>query len=109
MIRLHLTLLILLPTFIILANWQLHRALGGNDLSWAYAVEWPLFAIYAIVVWWRLLHEERGILPHLSKWGRRRRERIQARDALQDRERAEYNAYLAALRREEEARQRRAT
>lgn len=38
--------------------WQLGRALGGNGLSWAYTVEWPCFAVYAIVLWWKLLHEE---------------------------------------------------
>jgi hypothetical protein len=106
-LRLHVTITVLLPTFIVLANWQLHRALGGNELSWAYTVEWPLFAIYAIVVWWRLLHEERGLVPHPSRWGRRRQARVHARDEVEDQERAVYNAYLASLQREEEARKRR--
>jgi hypothetical protein len=105
--RLHLTLLVLLPTFIVLANWQLHRALGGNGLSWAYTIEWPLFAIYAIVIWWRLLHEEKGILPRVPKWRSRHSGRDRARAENEDRERAEYNAYLEALRVEDEARQRR--
>ena len=30
-----------------LGDWQLHRALSGNELSWAYTFEWPLFAIFA--------------------------------------------------------------
>ena len=25
-----------------LGDWQLHRAEAGNELSWAYTVEWPL-------------------------------------------------------------------
>jgi hypothetical protein len=54
---LHVILLILLPTFALLTQWQLSRALGGNTLSWAYTFEWPLFAGYAIYVWWQLIHE----------------------------------------------------
>jgi hypothetical protein len=38
--------------------WQLSRALSGNGLSWAYTFEWPCFGIYAIGLWWRLLHEK---------------------------------------------------
>ena len=54
----HLTLLILLPAFAWLTWWQLERALGGNTLSWAYTFEWPLFAVYAIYVWWQLIHDQ---------------------------------------------------
>ncbi len=32
------------------------RALGGNELSWAYVFEWPLFAIFGFYMWWKLLH-----------------------------------------------------
>lgn len=39
------------------ARWQIHRAASGNVLSYAYAVEWPLFAIAAVVMWWQLIHE----------------------------------------------------
>ena len=34
-----------------LGDWQLHRALAGNGLSWAYTFEWPLFACFAVVFW----------------------------------------------------------
>jgi hypothetical protein len=54
----HVTLLILLPTFAWLTRWQLSRALGGNTLSWAYTFEWPLFAGYAVYVWWQLIHDQ---------------------------------------------------
>jgi hypothetical protein len=50
-------ILIVVPTFAWLCLWQVHRALGGNDLSWAYVFEWPFFAAYAIYMWWRPLHE----------------------------------------------------
>ncbi len=53
----HVTLLVLLPAFAWLTKWQLGRALGGNTLSWAYTFEWPLFAFYAIYVWWQLIHD----------------------------------------------------
>jgi hypothetical protein len=50
-------IIIVVPAFAGLCLWQVHRALGGNDLSWAYVFEWPFFAGYAIYMWWRLLHE----------------------------------------------------
>jgi hypothetical protein len=56
-IGLHVVILIVVPTFAALCSWQLHRALDGNGLSWAYVFEWPFFAGYAIYMWWRFLHE----------------------------------------------------
>ena len=57
-VGMHVTLLILLPVFAWLTWWQLTRALSGNTLSWAYTFEWPLFAGYAIYVWWQLIHDQ---------------------------------------------------
>ena len=54
---LHATVLVVVPGFLWLGWWQLHRALGGNELSWAYTVEWPFFSLYAIFMWWRLVHD----------------------------------------------------
>jgi hypothetical protein len=59
----HATLLVLLPVFAWLTWWQLGRALGGNTLSWAYTFEWPLFACYAIYVWWQLIHDRAAGVP----------------------------------------------
>ena len=64
----HVTLAVLLPAFAWLTWWQLTRALGGNTLSWAYTFEWPLFAGYAVYVWWQLIHDQttavtRRVLP----------------------------------------------
>ncbi len=56
-IGLHVLILIVVPTFAALCVWQVRRALGGNDLSWAYVFEWPFFAGYAIYMWWRFVHE----------------------------------------------------
>jgi hypothetical protein len=41
-----------------LGDWQLHRALSGNELSWAYTFEWPLFAIFCGYFWVRTCREE---------------------------------------------------
>lgn len=41
-----------------LGDWQLHRALSGNGLSWAYTFEWPLFAGFAVVFWARTIRDE---------------------------------------------------
>ena len=63
-IALHVTLLVLLPAFAFLTRWQLSRALGGNTLSWAYTFEWPLFAGYAVYVWWHLVRDNaNGMVP----------------------------------------------
>ncbi len=54
---LHVTVAALLVAFTELFLWQLRRATSGNELSWAYVVEWPIFAGYAIYMWWTLVHE----------------------------------------------------
>ena len=56
-LRLHAALLVVVPACLALCIWQLERALGGNTLSWAYVFEWPLFAAYAVYMWWRIVHE----------------------------------------------------
>jgi hypothetical protein len=59
-VKLHLTL----ATGLILCTaaflFEVKRALGGNELSWAYVFEWPLIAIFACYMWWSLLHQRRG-------------------------------------------------
>ncbi len=62
-IGLHVVILIVVPTFAALCLWQLHRALNGNGLSWAYVFEWPFFAGYAVYMWWRFLHEPPRTAP----------------------------------------------
>lgn len=65
----HVTLLVLLPLFAWLTWWQLGRALGGNTLSWAYTFEWPLFAGYAVYVWWQLIHDRGAVSRQLGPSG----------------------------------------
>lgn len=57
-----------------LGDWQYHRALGGNGLSWAYTFEWPLFAAFGIVFWARTIRDEfrirrAGLDPNLDITG----------------------------------------
>ena len=70
-IGLHVLVLVVVPTFFLLGRWQFDAARSGNTLSWAYTVEWPLFGIYAIYVWWRLIHEKSTALARL--WAARDR------------------------------------
>ena len=41
-----------------LGDWQFHRAMGGNALSWAYTFEWPVFAIFGVVFWAKTILDE---------------------------------------------------
>jgi len=41
-----------------LGEWQLHRAEGGNALSWAYTFEWPVFAVFGVVFWAKTILDE---------------------------------------------------
>jgi hypothetical protein len=57
-LALHATLLILLPAFVWLTDWQYRRATGGNTLSWAYVFLWPAFGVYAVYTWWNLVEDQ---------------------------------------------------
>jgi hypothetical protein len=96
-----------------LGDWQLHRAMAGNGLSWAYTFEWPLFAGFGIVFWARTVRDEfrlrRGVTPGAGDAsaaaasaialpegiGTRQIER--PGDDADDADLASYNAYLAKL------------
>ena len=65
---------------------ELHRALGGNQLSWAYVFEWPILGLYGVYVWRKLLQEERGEPASSSPETPVNQEEEDAR--------AEYNDYL---------------
>jgi hypothetical protein len=98
-----------------LGDWQLHRALGGNALSWAYTFEWPLFAGFAVVFWARTIRDEFRIrrgdvtaspqagpddLPTViagSAWMRAVQEGTAGPADDEDEELTAYNAYLARL------------
>jgi hypothetical protein len=103
-IKLHMVILILVPGFLALCFWQINRALGGNSLSWAYVFEWPLFAGYAVYMWWRFVHEgaEVGSPPGAAGTdsGGPTASTPATRDEKEEKEDAElaaYNDYLAQL------------
>jgi hypothetical protein len=101
-IGLHVTVLIVVPTFFALFDWQLHRALAGNGLSWAYVFEWPFFAVYAVYLWWKLVHEPPGTpvddTPAGSAVaGTDASSGHEPMEATEDDELAAYNRYLAEL------------
>jgi hypothetical protein len=99
-----------------LGDWQLHRALAGNGLSWAYTFEWPVFAVMGVVFWAKTIRDElnppdpaaeaeqvplpAGAYPTASG----RTGEPAAADGppatMEDAELAAYNAYLARLHRE---------
>ncbi|MFJ6198635.1 hypothetical protein [Micromonospora sp. NPDC092111] len=57
----HVAMVVLVAGFLALGWWQISRAASGNTLSWAYAVEWPIFAGFVVFVWWReVRHTLRG-------------------------------------------------
>lgn len=55
-VRLHLTLAAGLTLCAGAFAFELLRALGGHTFSWLYVFEWPIFAAFAIYLWWYLLH-----------------------------------------------------
>ncbi len=59
-VKLHITLVVGLSLCVAAFIFEVKRALGGNELSWAYVFEWPLFAVFAVYMWWTTLHQNRG-------------------------------------------------
>jgi hypothetical protein len=62
----HLTLLLGLALCAGAFWFEIGRAERGNALSWAYVFEWPLLGLFAIYMWWKILH------PGVSSKRRRR-------------------------------------
>jgi len=54
----HLFIVLATLAMLWLGDWQLQRAEAGNELSWAYTFEWPIFAVFAVVFWVRSLRDE---------------------------------------------------
>ena len=46
------------PGCLVAGWWQVTRALDGNGLSYLYSVEWPVFALVGIWMWWSLIHTD---------------------------------------------------
>jgi hypothetical protein len=100
--------------------WQVTIALSGDKLGWVYTFMWPIFALFALVLWWNLIHDDPDTV---GARGLRRLQEQAAQaeggegrphggpavaDAISqaeehDAELAAYNAYLAALAADPEA------
>ena len=103
-LKLHAVILIVVPSFLALCVWQVYRATGGNELSWAYVFEWPFFAAYAVYMWWRLLHAAPTARPRRPRASADAGGATPAEDHVreeqeeqEDDDLAAYNAYLAQL------------
>jgi DNA-binding transcriptional regulator of glucitol operon len=103
-ILMHLTLIVVVPTFIGLFWWQVQRVRQGNTLSWAYVFEWPFFAGYAVYMWWKLVHDQpvptdQAVPTHQPVPADQVEPTDQAEPEADrdDREMAAYNRYLAEL------------
>jgi hypothetical protein len=110
----HLTAAVVVSGCIVLCWWQVTRALSGNTLSWAYVFEWPIFAGYAVFMWWKLIHDPapgppaQGQDPDQAAVTGADDPRVDGptgptgsagsdKDTAEDEEMASYNRYLAAL------------
>lgn len=95
---LHLIALVLIGCFMLAGWWQLTRAQGGNLQSWAYVIEWPMFAIFVVAMWVRMVRDElRGDTGEKPPVTPRRSAPYAEIDEGNDVELAAYNRRLARL------------
>lgn len=107
----HLIVIVLVGAMGVLTWWQAERAGEGNLRSYAYAVEWPIFAAFVVYVWWKTLRDE--LHPELAKTkapprtSKAREGRVgvstdlSAIDDSDDAEVQAYNQYLAGLQKDD--------
>jgi hypothetical protein len=105
----HVLALALIAACLLLGLWQLQRATSGNSLSWAYVLEWPLFAIFIGWMWLRAARDDlshaRGEDPYAAVRPPPLKPRMPVASRLapaptadeDDPQLAEYNRYLAWL------------
>jgi DNA-binding transcriptional regulator of glucitol operon len=100
--------IVLATTFLGFGWWQLQRAEDGNMRSWGYTFEWPLFAVFVIVMWVKMMYDDLhdtgadgdGAGPAGSGAEPRVPVHVAAQDVQNgedDPELAAYNRYLARL------------
>lgn len=100
----HAIAVVLVAGCLALGWWQLDRARGGNALSYGYAVEWPVFALFVVFVWSREVRAERrgGYAPPPPPASVPEDLRIEVPvrptvESAEDAETRAYNDYLAWL------------
>jgi DNA-binding transcriptional regulator of glucitol operon len=101
---LHVLAIVLVTAFLGFGWWQLQRAEAGNMRSWGYTFEWPLFAIFVIVMWIKMIYDEVHAEEKDEAGGEETEAptltAVAAQDAqngADDPELAAYNRYLARL------------
>ena len=107
----HGALLIWVPGCVAATWWQVTVGLSGDNLGWVYSVMWPFFAVFSVVVWWNIVHDDpetvgargsrrmREVSVDHADTVRGARDDAIARAEAEDEELAAYNAYLAELQR----------
>jgi hypothetical protein len=105
----HGVLVLWVPGCALATWWQVNIALSGDSLGWVYSVMWPCFALFSVVLWWNVVHDDPDTVG--ARGLRRLREEAAretgapvapsddaiARAEAEDAELAAYNAYLAQL------------
>jgi len=103
---LHALAITLFAAFLAFGWWQFDRAQQGNDRSWAYVFEWPIFAIFVLVMWIKMMRDElddaRKGSDRTPKVIEEPVEAVVKRDIIrrqeeEDPQLAAYNRYLARL------------
>jgi DNA-binding transcriptional regulator of glucitol operon len=109
---LHAVAIVLATVFLGFGWWQLQRAEGGNMRSWGYTFEWPLFAVFVVVMWIKMMYDElhddgggEGDTAEPEPSAPAIVAMQDAQNGADDPELAAYNRYLARL--NDQARQRR--
>jgi hypothetical protein len=97
----HLLLVVAITTCFFFGRWQLGRAVDRHSvLNWSYAIEWTLFAVFALVCWaWYLRDDLRGAPVEPEEPQPVYLPQAQPVSDTDDPELAEYNRYLASLHR----------
>jgi DNA-binding transcriptional regulator of glucitol operon len=57
-LALHALAVVMAATCLALGWWQWRRGQAGNARSFAYALEWPTFAIFILFMWGRMIYDE---------------------------------------------------
>jgi DNA-binding transcriptional regulator of glucitol operon len=94
-LSLHLLLIVWVLGCSLAAWWQVGRAIQGNQYSYLYAIEWPVFAVAGIFGWWALLHTEPASAEEREA-RRAHEQRLRAAAQADRRDRANEDPALAA-------------
>lgn len=92
--QLHLPLAVWLCVCAFATVVEYNRAMQGVDRAWSYTFQWPLFGVFAIFVWWRLLNEK-SVTRSVVDFYRRRTEAMKAE--AEDPELRAWNEYVRDL------------